>query len=775
MDATPKNIVVCSDGTGNAGGKARGTNVWRLFEAVDQSPYPPRGQRRQIAFHDDGVGTEKLKYVRALTGAFGYGISRNLRQLYAFLIQNYEEYENGQHDDIYLFGFSRGAFTVRVLANMVNLCGLPCKYEDNRRERTPTEVAALARQALRAYKRRRWPGYGQPQPFKDEYSRDESGKSRDVRVKCVGVWDTVDAVGLPIDELTAAFSRLFPLRFSDNALSSRVDAGLQALSIDDERYTFHPVLWEAAKSRKQVIKQVWFAGVHSNVGGGYPKDQLSYIPLNWMMEQVQALEPDRRKCLRFQPDLAEEYRRDALFNGQLYDSRAGVAAYYRYAPRRLDQVGEPTALTKGLEKGPTKRQMSKFRPDVHASVAMRIYEEIDGYAPTAIPQDYSLVGDSNFPIDKLGTEQKESPSGKSKRVAHLEFAYDFIWWRRVLYYTLVAWTLWIIVAGWAYSLEPIPIDLGSVAWVLGAFAAILPWPLADIVVGYQKYPTRFLFSIGVYLVLWFWNRHLRAHIRDIAVDAWHLGFGQEVVSGPRALLTRFFRHPFSAGDLITRIVFDWPVHWIARLARTIGESWRSVGALRRISYAFEWGLVPLFAGVLLVLIVAARPVWNYLNRAELTPYFTPAAETIDAGSRSVKFETRNPLQATGWKLVEGERYGIEVADVSSWRDLNYPATPAGLGEDWQHNPVMWSGMLLRRDIGAPWFQLRGVIITDKDEEVDIAIGNGAEFKATATGELFLFVNDVPGLYENNHGTATIVISRWPYGKVPQEANTAAGR
>src|SRR5918993_271152 len=99
-----KNLVLCSDGTGNSGGKLNGTNVWRLFLAVDQDLAPPDQGRRQVAFHDDGVGSESFKILRFIGGAFGWGISRNLCELYEFLIQTYDP-----GDDIYLFGFSRGA------------------------------------------------------------------------------------------------------------------------------------------------------------------------------------------------------------------------------------------------------------------------------------------------------------------------------------------------------------------------------------------------------------------------------------------------------------------------------------------------------------------------------------------------------------------------------------------------------------------------------------------------------------------------------------------
>ena len=122
-----KNIVICSDGTANTANKNRGTNVFKLYEAIDlQKPKPDL----QIAFYDDGVGTEKLKLLRLFGGAFGFGLSRNVRQLYTELVRTYEP-----DAQIYLFGFSRGAFTVRILADWIVTSGIlkKEKYEDPRR------------------------------------------------------------------------------------------------------------------------------------------------------------------------------------------------------------------------------------------------------------------------------------------------------------------------------------------------------------------------------------------------------------------------------------------------------------------------------------------------------------------------------------------------------------------------------------------------------------------------------------------------------------------
>ena len=136
----PKNIVVCSDGTGNRGGKTRGTNVWRIFNAVNRHSK----ECRQVTYYDDGVGTDDVRWLRLLGGAFGYGLSRNIRRAYAFLALNYEP-----GDRIFLFGFSRGAFTVRSLAGMIGCCGLVPRAAMIQAGR---KREALLRQILWAYR-----------------------------------------------------------------------------------------------------------------------------------------------------------------------------------------------------------------------------------------------------------------------------------------------------------------------------------------------------------------------------------------------------------------------------------------------------------------------------------------------------------------------------------------------------------------------------------------------------------------------------------------------
>ena len=740
-DMAAKNIVICSDGTGNSGGKGRGTNVWRMFMAVDQTAAPTNGQRRQVAFYDDGVGTESLRYFRLFCGAVGLGISRNLRQLYGHLIQHYQD-----GDDIYLFGFSRGAYTVRVLSSMIEHCGLPSKM-DGDRERSPTEIEWLARRALRAYKLRKLLK-GAPARFKEE-----SQALPDQPIKLVGVWDTVDAIGLPMDWLTRALSPLFPLAFSDQKLSKAVVAGRHALAIDETRATFSPVMWE----NEGDVEQVWFPGVHSNVGGGYAKDQLALLSLRWMVAEARALRSENKARLRLHEDVVQDHSRDKSINGRLYNSRAGFAAYYRYRPRELALAGRATALTKGIFAREAKQAPEP--PRVHASVFHRIYHEVDRYAPTGIPAKYNVEEDDAFPLETAPDQFVESAA--SKRVDAMEPARDFIWSRRLLYYLQLTWTFWILLAGWTYSLEPVQAERGAIPWLLGVLGRVFPWPLADVLAGYKKYPTHLLLNAPVYIGLVEWSVHTQARIRDAAVHAWRVGFGKKMAEAGRERGTRMMpTDPLMAVSFFARTVLDPPLQRIARVVRSATVATMRVSLLARAADAGRTWVLPGLAVLLSLLLVLANPLWQAVHHAELTPRSATADERLlSSDFRQFSFETTTPMQATGMNMAAGQFYRIEVEMLEPWFDDTYPATPAGLSAAWRDSPLMWLGIPLRQTIGAPWFQLRGKIVSVDGEEAEFPIGDGVDIEPDITGELLVFINDAPGSYGNNHGSARIAISR----------------
>lgn len=354
-----KNIIICSDGTGNTAIKGRGTNVFKLFEAVDVN-----GHRvdptliPQVAFYDDGVGTANMKFLKILGGAFGIGLSRNVRQLYKELVRIYDGGENP--DQIFLFGFSRGAFTVRTLAGFIANQGILSRQAKD----TPETLDRRISDAYKAYRRcyrptlwRRWP-WNTLFPLPPRASAE--GKPR---IRFLGVWDTVDAVGLPF-HLGDIWNRVvYQFKFDNRDLGLNVDQACHALAIDDERAAFSPVLWNQPPQETR-IEQVWFAGVHSNVGGGYPKQGMSLVSLDWMMEKathagLRFLQSDRQFC-----------REHLNADDKLYDPRAGLGIFYRWKPRDITALSQKAGIQ---------------RPIVHISALERIAHGTEDYVPGNIP------------------------------------------------------------------------------------------------------------------------------------------------------------------------------------------------------------------------------------------------------------------------------------------------------------------------------------------------------------------------------------------------------
>jgi len=245
-----KRIITCSDGTWNKPnqvykGKPVSTNVQRIFEAVCNSD---NQQTQQIKYYDEGIGAEGSWINRWVDGATGKGIDENILSAYKFILWNYE-----LGDELYLFGFSRGAYTARSLAGLIRNCGI---LKDN--------DLSLINEAYRIYRGRNPitdPKGEEAMAFKQKHSY-----YQDLRIKFIGVWDTVGELGIP--------SRWFQW-------------------YNKRKYHFMPTLWEMSDKVRtgqveQLVQQVWFPGVHSNIGGGYPDIGLSDITLDWMIGKAKA-------------------------------------------------------------------------------------------------------------------------------------------------------------------------------------------------------------------------------------------------------------------------------------------------------------------------------------------------------------------------------------------------------------------------------------------------------------------------------------------------------
>jgi uncharacterized protein (DUF2235 family) len=265
-----KRLVVLADGTWNEpsqgeNGVSSPTNVVKLATAMrgaDAKGTP------QIKIYHDGVGARGNVLDWVTGGAFGVGISRNIEDLYIFLCDNY-----APGDELWFFGFSRGAYTVRSLAGLIRNSGILKPLNVSRY----AEAYALYRDRTDATH----PNAAAAQTFRDAYSWP------DTNIRFIGVWDTVGALGIPLARLRLWNKERFS--FHDVELSSRVEIACQALAADEQRKPFQATLWTRKPDAPatQVLEQAWFPGVHCDVGGGYAETGLSDGALLWMWERAE--------------------------------------------------------------------------------------------------------------------------------------------------------------------------------------------------------------------------------------------------------------------------------------------------------------------------------------------------------------------------------------------------------------------------------------------------------------------------------------------------------
>ncbi len=280
----PKRIACCTDGTWQT--SSNKTNVYRMYKSIIVSA-------DQVSIYDDGVGADGTPIEKLLGGAFGEGLFSKIKRAYTQIAHVYEA-----GDQIFLFGFSRGAYTARSLAGMIAICGLPTGNFDD----------AMVDTAFQAYR------------DKDKRvallaSLKDCGLC-DAKMTMVGVWDTVGSLGIP-----AIFGGVSPLLygFLDTSLHPDVLNAYHAVAIDEKRAEFPATLWTSAPAPGQTIDQVYFCGVHGDIGGGYGDDAssgstLSDITLAWMLSKAMqhGLKIDGGVQAQYALPLKPEYALDQL-------------------------------------------------------------------------------------------------------------------------------------------------------------------------------------------------------------------------------------------------------------------------------------------------------------------------------------------------------------------------------------------------------------------------------------------------------------------------------
>jgi len=269
-----KNLIICCDGTNNQFG-AENTNVVRLVQVLDRDP------KKQLVYYDPGIGTmPEVGYVtpigkwisKVLGLAFGAGLSTKIGEAYRFLMDNYEP-----GDRIYLFGFSRGSYTVRALAGVLHQFGLLPTGSYNLIPYVLRYSKQIKRidNATEAKKKQYW---AISRAFRETFARINVlhyQGTRTVKVHFLGVWDTVSSVGWVWE----------PVHFPYTANNPDVEIVRHAVSLDEHRAFFRQNRWIQSENSTQNVKELWFPGVHSDVGGGYAESEggLWQTPFLWML------------------------------------------------------------------------------------------------------------------------------------------------------------------------------------------------------------------------------------------------------------------------------------------------------------------------------------------------------------------------------------------------------------------------------------------------------------------------------------------------------------
>jgi len=346
-----KRLVICADGTWNERDqvdketkKRRPTNVTKVARAI--RPRAANGTDQIVVYHE-GLGTSG-GLDKFSGGAFGSGIEDNVRDLYRSLVYNYEP-----GDEIFFFGFSRGAFTVRTLAGFMNVVGLIEKDDDY-----------YLPEIYKCYEKSEKPGSDE---WNQAFHNVENPRPCPP-IKFIGVWDTVGALGAP-----GLLGQLFnkgKYKYHDVGLNHHIENAYQALAIDERRKPFTPDLWTRPSGWPGKVEQAWFAGVHSNIGGSYTPDGLANEAMHWLVEKAEKL------GLEFDSKFLTHYR--PCFNAKLHDS---MSAKYRVFGSHVRPIGAHAADGEVVHQSAIDRL--NYAPSKYAPENLAKYMNGNGAHPTS--------------------------------------------------------------------------------------------------------------------------------------------------------------------------------------------------------------------------------------------------------------------------------------------------------------------------------------------------------------------------------------------------------
>ncbi|KAL9107745.1 MAG: hypothetical protein Q9227_007367 [Pyrenula ochraceoflavens] len=398
-----KRIIIGCDGTWmNSDGETQvPSNVTRICRCIRSQATLRESSNAdtkipQIIYYQSGVGSTSDVWNHIIGGATGKGISENIREAYSFICNNYEF-----GDEIFLLGFSRGAFTVRSIASLIRAIGLLTRtglvyfYQIFKDWEHQNDVDWAPPD-----KDQPWPA-PRPSVTTPEYRRKllELEFTRfDIQIKACAVWDTVGALGVPsLGLLPQPLSRDYS--FVDSKVEPIVEYAYQALALDEHRRQYKPTVWERPDGQEwpKILKQCWFPGAHSDIGGSYEDADLSNITLAWMISQLDRFVDFDHSYVRQQYRLSEEAH--ARHGGR--QARPWGCGYIHNSMRGLFWLGGSSVRTpadyseidrRTLQPKIPRQRLKNTNESVHASVRVRMGMKGLGYNDKGYYDSQALKG-----------------------------------------------------------------------------------------------------------------------------------------------------------------------------------------------------------------------------------------------------------------------------------------------------------------------------------------------------------------------------------------------
>jgi len=482
--------------------------------------------------------------------------------------------------------------------------------------------------------------------------------------------------------------------------------------------------------------------MHSNVGGGYPDDGLSYVTLDWMMQQAEA--KPQHPGLIFKTEDRDAAHAGAVALGKLYDSRRGLGGFYRYLPRKMEDLTNDAANPGD--------QVIIERPKIHVSVIERIRQGTDGYAPIVLPRSYAVVKANGDIVDQ--PEAFEDPTQSKDRGNRQESVWNLVWWKRVAYFCSVL-TFLALLAFPLYR-DTTEVCVGRLCFLSPPIAwagQFLPGFASAWLGAYDSHPLSFILLALLFMAWLLIGDRIQGLIHANMNALWarvRANQGTPIADAKVANLP---------SDLLYRY-------------RTSAGYQRFIGAMKRF-------VLPLLAGVAaasVLLQTAARLSFQVMSSGGLV-----CSEAASGSS----FSTNSVCWPSGYVLREGSRYEITLHVRDPWLDSTIPATLAGNRMEQTSRTtrlIMYGAVPLRRVLREPWFKpIARIGHTGNDlyplDAADFSKpGQGisalvAKITARRCGELFLFVNDAvlpfpkrQYFYGNNKGSATVDVRELTDGK-----------